>query len=605
MDYAKYNRSLLDILQRLSTIPDLKDVLEEMNEYVSMGEMTYKSNPSTNFIYKHSGPILARHSGRIFARDMSLLTAKGAEWPEMFSSWIPKFASIPKTDQDYIWGKLCDSLTAIGHRPPPPPPTPTPTPTPTPLPQKEAISALPPPAPTPTPAASVSKVVKKQKEVSREEFLKSKSAAAAHDQKLQQQLRERQELIRQKQQQGAPQREPAGLRAGGLSDDERKQMHLKSVLKENPEIRDTVRAVSRCIRAKAVETKDHPGPEFDTLMKQLKQLSVNDPHQPQQAMPDRQGSSSKKQHEEDGGLVGDAEGFLQKNSGLFAELTGLLQQMADDTPPTEEEAQAAAAAASADELPEDEAVRKSMQTLSMVQQFHVQFLRFYMAFAEYRGEQFPVLVKKYEELKAYLNEITSSTSNEAGREFLLLTEVVKFFRVHKKQIRKHDETMFTNPTYPLLVEMESAAIWASLPRPADKEQFWSWLEEIRNLSLAANICTGETAGFELIAKDVIPTIWNSIRREEHNNNSGEDNKGGGMMKRFMEAIRQPHRIRSLRQLIENFGKDPTQVTKAFELITAMLDDDDDDEDDQGADSQPQNDNETTSGGSKPPQREPL
>lgn len=128
MDYGKYNRCLLDILQRLSKLPDLKDVMDDMSEYITMGEMTVKSNPSTNFIYKHSGPILTRHANRIFARDMSLLTMKGAEWPEMFSGWIPKFASISKTDQDYIWGKLADSLVAVGQRPPAPPPPPPPPP---------------------------------------------------------------------------------------------------------------------------------------------------------------------------------------------------------------------------------------------------------------------------------------------------------------------------------------------------------------------------------------------------------------------------------------------------------------------------------------------
>lgn len=480
MDYAKYNRSLLDILQVLSKNPELKDV-PDLEDWVDMGEMTYRSSPGTNMIYKKSGARLAGYSSRIFARDMTLLTGKDAEWPEMFSAWIPKVAGMPKTDQDYIWGKLADALTAIGQVPAPPP--------------SKAVIA---------PPAAVTKTVTfdtKQKVV-------------------------------------AP---PVVEKA--FSEDERRHLQFKQVIRENPEMRSTVRAVRDFVKAKS--GGGAPGPELDALMAQLKT-----------------GSTSVESELTKAGLP---QGLLSGHAGIFSKLTGLLKKMADSEEDGEEEE-----APKQDPIgKEDEETQKIMQSLSMVQQFHVTFLKYYMHFAEFRGGQFPQLVSKYNALRVYLTAITKTTP----KEFTLLNEVVQFFKDNKKAIRKHDPAVFEKPQHPLLIEMDSAKIWASLDKEEYREQFWNWVEEVRNISLAAHICTGDTAPFESIAKSVLPSICQSMKTNQEGGGGGAE----GMMDRFMEAMQQPARIRSLKGLIDGFAKDPTQVTKAVDLITTMLDDGEDSE----------------------------
>lgn len=478
MDYAKYNRSLLDILQVLAKNPELKNV-PDLEDWVDMGEMTYRSSPSTNMIYKKSGPRLASYAPRIFQRDMTLLTGKDAEWPEMFSSWIPKVASMPQKDQDYIWGKLADALVAIGQRP--------------------------------------------------------NSAPAAV--KQQQQPQPPKEATHQKQ--------PA-------TEEERRHMQFKQVIRENPELRTTVRAVRNYVKNKSGGgggSKDGPGPEFDALMAQLKTGSTT--------------------VESELTKVGMPQGFLQSNAGIFSRLTGLLKKMADSEDQPED-----AIPASGTENPikekEDEETRKIMDSLSMVQQFHVKFLEYFHGFAQFRGGRFPQLAQKYGQLRSYLQGITKV----APAEYTLLNEVVQFMKDNRKAIKHHDPKLFEEPTYPLFKELNTPAIWKSLDKEEYRSQFWNWVEEVRNISLAAHICTGDTAPFETIAKSVLPSICSSIK------NSGAEGTEG-MMDRFMDAMQEPARIRSLKGLIDNFSKDPSQVTKAVDLITTMLDDGEESEPEEG------------------------
>lgn len=508
MDYKTYNRALLDILQVLYKNPELKS-MPELEDWVEMGEMAYKSSPTTNMIYKKSGARLSQQADRIFARDASLLTGKDADWPEMFSAFIPKVIDMPAADRDYIWTKLAEALTALGHSPAPPSVAPTPTPTPTPAPAPP--SAVPAPSLPPAKAALAKAMVP----------VANKAAAAA---------------------------------PRAYSEEEKRHLQFKQVIKENPGLRQTVRAVRSYVKKTggskevASSTKADAKSEFEALMGQLKAGGVSAP------------TTSA-----DGGMGG------LFSSSLFSKLTGLLEKIASDAP-----AKTSVGPPKGPEVPktavqlqEEEETRKIVARLSMVQQFHSTFFKYYIALAEFRGGRFPQLVKGYNELKAYIAAVVK----QPPEVYTLLKEVVQFFKQNKRAIRKHDARVFDQPTHPVLMAMKSGEIWRSLTTDDHREQFWNWVEEVRNIALAADICTGKTAPFEVIAKDILPTICSSAA-----NSSASAGGAEGLLNRFVEAIEDPQRIQSFRQLIDNFEKDPSQVTQAVDLITAMLDDGEGDDD---------------------------
>lgn len=511
MDLAKYSRCLVDSLKGFATIPSLQ---EEVAEYVELAEPMIESSKGQKLIYKNTIDFFAQLAPRIFRKDQTILTDASVKLPDMFASYRSKFMELDEPKQRDMWKNWQEALVAVGLcrlplQDPPSvdqaPPRPAPAPAPVPAPAPPALqNQAPPPPPAPSSMGSA------------------------------------------------------------------KVQELKKYLDINPELGKTARAVQTCMQQNLKSLLKDPPASADAmkkltpigseeLMKQMKQMSEKN----------RDGPLG---HDaaDGGGGGGAGAGGMASMLTMCAPFLDLVNELMveDEEEEKDPEGQKQGEEAGADKEVKDEEVQKSVQLLSLVQQFHLTFFRCYKHFTELLGESFPILVTKYNALTEHLKTVSNDEEERPVSAYTLLHGAAAFFNAHKKEIRERDESLWLHMTDPVLKECDSCSIWKAIETPEQKSEVWDWCEEIRMYALAAIICVGETGGFEAIAKDMLPAVAGLMLNPANSGAGGS--KSENLVNGLVESMKQPARKRAIRQLIRNFVNNPDQVTKALDLIGAVL-----------------------------------
>lgn len=490
------------LIQLLQVICTCKEVnAEEYEDYLMMAQVAVKRDESTSLLYKKSGPLLRPYASKVYGRDDSLMTDTSMPLPEVLASFRPVWSQFSAGTKERIWRGLEDAVSALGCSPPPPIVSPAPAAVVSKV--ESAVSVLP-PIVSPAPA-----VVSKAESAKTEVTVGQKQNEAAGGIVVAQKTAENKKS------------EKTGEEARPF-----RQPHFREIFKNEPALTETLRAVQSFVKDGKSDT-----PEIAKVLETLEAAKTN---------------ASSASSPSTFSLLAGCSNILKHVFGEEGE-----QGPSSEVPPPP--------------VQENDDVKKAIAHVSIAQQFHVTFFKYYRTFTEFRGLSFPKLEAKYYELRDYVAAITKLPEGPA--EYKLLKETVEFFKTYRRQIKYRDEKLFTEPTYALFREMGTAEIWASL-KESDRTSLWTWFEEIRNIAYAANICSGSTMGFESLAKSLLPAIAFTDASENPNEN---------WVKRFMSVMQQPQHTRAFRELIQNFKKEPTQVTKAVDLINAAIGGDDSDE----------------------------
>lgn len=247
----------------------------------------------------------------------------------------------------------------------------------------------------------------------------------------------------------------------------------------------------------------------------------------------------------------------------------------DDVAEETDETEEAKTMQDADDAKRQE-VKEKVSKILLLEQFHYGLLRIEEEITGHRHEQFPILFEKHRAFKQYLRDVKQNgQGSKDEKNTVVLKEVARFYKEFGKRMQAKDATVFTEPTHPFLKEIDSGKIWNSFNENSH-QLIWGWVNDLQNITLAANVCVGPLQDFEVMAKDILPDLYkeiNQLKEDQTRECSDEERREQieRSIRKFMSVLKNKRRKKMLRQLIHTFSSQGEQVDDAMNLVDTIMD----------------------------------
>lgn len=290
---------------------------------------------------------------------------------------------------------------------------------------------------------------------------------------------------------------------------------------------------------------------------------------------------------ETGGIASTLGGLFGANSqsimGAVAAMTQEIGKLKDEDRDKTEGPVAGGALA-----PQAQQIKENLEKITLLKHFHAVLMAILIEITGKRGKAYPVLIHCFYKLRwfivsgGYVPDDNTKLDDPEGKvvvtteqhdPLLVLRATVDFYKRHGKAFQERDSSMFLNaPDEPVFKMVKMAALWSSFSKSSQK-LLWQWADHLKSIAFAARLTGGRLAGFETMAKEMLPEIFNKYSELGGLNTGGgglEDllknpGKIGEFLGDFTKILKKNNRLYDVRDLVRGLMQ-KDELNKACDLF---------------------------------------